>query len=93
MKILVRGPALTRTGYGEHARFVLRSLRKCEFLDLYLLPINWGESAWVWEDNEERAWFDSLIKKTALHSKENGQYDMSVQVTIPNERFHMQQAV
>ena len=85
MKILVRGPALTRTGYGEHARFVLRSLRQCEFLDLYLLPINWGESAWVWEDDEERAWFDSLIKKTAIHSQQRGQYDMSIQVTIPNE--------
>ena len=29
-KVLVRAPALSRTGYGEHARFVLRSLRKHE---------------------------------------------------------------
>ena len=66
MKVLVRGPALTRTGYGEHCRFVLRSLRQCEGLDLYLMPVNWGQSTWLWEDNEERSWTDSIIKKTAL---------------------------
>ena len=85
MKILVRGPALTRTGYGEHCRFVLRSLRSVENLDIYLLPVNWGQSAWVWENTEERKWLDSIIKKTAMYTQQNGQYDMSIQVTIPNE--------
>ena len=85
MKVLVRGPALTRTGYGEHCRFVLRCLRGCENLDLYLIPVNWGQSTWVWEDTEERQWLDSIIKKTALYGQQGGKYDMSVQVTIPNE--------
>ena len=85
MKVLVRGPALTRTGYGEHCRFVLRALRKVEGLDIYLLPVNWGESAWVWEDSEERDWIDSIVKKTALYGQQGGQYNMSIQVTIPNE--------
>jgi len=91
MKVLVRGPALTRTGYGEHCRFVLRSLRKLKNIDLHLLPVNWGESAWVWEDSEERTWFDSLIKKTALYNQQNPVYDMSIQVTIPNEWQRMAQ--
>ena len=85
MKVLVRGPALTRTGYGEHCRFVLRSLRQVEGLDIYLLPVNWGQSAWVWEDSEERSWMDELVKKTAIYGQQGGQYDMSIQVTIPNE--------
>jgi glycosyltransferase involved in cell wall biosynthesis len=85
MKVLVRGPALTRTGYGEHCRFVLRALRDVEGLDLHLLPVNWGEASWVWEDNEEREWLDTLIRKAAIYSQQNGQYDMSIQVTIPNE--------
>ena len=85
MKVIVRGPALTRTGYGEHCRFVLRALRQVEDLDIYLIPINWGESAWVWEDNEEREWIDFLVKKTAIHEQSQQQYDMSIQVTIPNE--------
>lgn len=85
MKVLVRGPALTRTGYGEHCRFVLRALRKVEGVDVYLLPVNWGESSWVWEDSEERQWIDSIIKKTAEYSLKKGPYNMSIQVTIPNE--------
>lgn len=85
MKILVRGPALTRTGYGEHCRFVLRSLREVEGLDIYLVPVNWGQSAWVWEDSEERTWLDKIISKTAIYSQQGGKYDMSIQVTIPNE--------
>tara|TARA_R100000008_G_C3584999_1_gene171522 strand:- start:1889 stop:3151 length:1263 start_codon:yes stop_codon:yes gene_type:complete len=86
MKILVRGPGLTRTGYGEHCRFVLRSLRTLEdLIDLYFIPLNWGQSNWVWEDSEERRWIDRIVKKTAMHGQQKGQYDMSIQVTIPNE--------
>ena len=85
MKVLVRGPALTRTGYGEHCRFVLRALRDIEAIDLYLIPVNWGHSSWLWEENEERQWMDSIIKKTAFYNQQGGQYDMSIQVTIPNE--------
>jgi len=85
MKVLVRGPALTRTGYGEHCRFVLRALRTQENLDIYLIPVNWGQSNWIWEDNEERQWMDEIIKKTAIYAQQQGQYDISIQVTIPNE--------
>ena len=85
MKVLVRGPALTRSGYGEHCRFVLRSLRDCEDLDIYLLPVNWGQTTWLWEDTEERQWLDDIIKKTAIYAQQQGQYDASIQVTIPNE--------
>ena len=85
MKVVVRGPALTRTGYGEHCRFVLRALRTQENIDIYLIPVNWGQSNWVWENNEERQWIDEIVRKTANYAQQNGQYDMSIQVTIPNE--------
>tara|TARA_R100000152_G_C6772161_1_gene198931 strand:+ start:23 stop:1282 length:1260 start_codon:yes stop_codon:yes gene_type:complete len=85
MKILVRGPALTRTGYGEHCRFVLRALREISGADIYLIPLNWGKSNWIWENDEERVWLDQIIKKTAYYTQQQGAYDMSIQVTIPNE--------
>mgnify|MGYP003147798097 CR=1 FL=1 len=85
-KVLVRAPVLTRSGYGEHSRFVLRSLRtKEENLDIYILPVNWGECGWIYEDDEERRWLDSLIQKTSVYQQQGGQYDVSLQVTIPNE--------
>ena len=85
MKVLVRGPALTRTGYGEHCRFVLRALREIEEIDIFLVPTNWGESSWTWESDSERAWMDEIIKKTAFYSQQKGAYDISIQITIPNE--------
>lgn len=85
-KVLVKGPVLSRSGYGEHARFVLRSLRKHQDkFDIYIENINWGHTGWLFSDSEERKWLDANIKKTALYTSENGQYDLSLQVTIPNE--------
>lgn len=88
-KILVTGPALTTSGYGEQSRFALRALRSREDLfDVYLSPTSWGQCGWIHEDNEERAWLDSLVGKTVQYNQmSNGQpqYDMSLQITIPNE--------
>jgi glycosyltransferase involved in cell wall biosynthesis len=89
-RIIVRAPVLTRSGYGEHARYVLRALKKIEDkVDIYVHPTPWGKTGWIYEDNEERRWLDSLVKKTAMYQNQHaGQaslYDVSVQVTIPNE--------
>ena len=85
-KILVRGPCLTRSGYGEHARFVIRSLRAREdIFDIYIIPVGWGQTGWAAEDNDERKWLDERIKATAIYTQQRGQFDISLQVTIPNE--------
>jgi glycosyltransferase involved in cell wall biosynthesis len=86
-KILVRAPVLTRSGYGEHSRFVLRSLRTQEDkFDIYVFPVNWGKCGWIYDDNEERRWLDKLITKTAHYNQDkNAFYDISIQVSIPNE--------
>jgi glycosyltransferase involved in cell wall biosynthesis len=100
-RILVKGPALSQSGYGEHTRFVLRSLRTLpEQFDIYLDNINWGTTSWLIEDNEERRWMDHLIQKTGIYMQNEvtrrrdsdgtewitGQgFDISIQVTIPQE--------
>ena len=89
-KIIVRGPVLSRSGYGEQARFALRSLREYEDrYDIYVTPTGWGQLSWTWEDDDERRWIDSLIEKTAVFHHHNNNatriYDISLQVTIPNE--------
>lgn len=85
-KILVKGPALSSSGYGEHARYILRALRSREDLfDIYLINIPWGITSWLWENSEEREWVDSLIAKTVQYSQAGGKFDVSMQVTIPGE--------
>ena len=86
-KIFVRGPVLSQSGYGEQARFALRALRSREDLfDIYIQPINWGQTGWVWEESEFRDWMDQRILETQLLIQQKQlQPDMSLQITIPNE--------
>jgi glycosyltransferase involved in cell wall biosynthesis len=84
--ILVKGPALSRSGYGEQTRFALRSLRAHEDrFNILLQNIPWGHSGWITESGEERDWLDHLIGKTQHHINQRLPIDMSLQVTIPNE--------
>ena len=86
-KIFVRGPVLSQSGYGEQARFALRALKSREDLfDIYIQPISWGQTGWIWEQSEFRDWMDSKITVTQiLIQQKQLQPDMSLQITIPNE--------
>ena len=88
-KIIIKGPALSQTGYGEQTRFALRALRsRPDLFDLYLLNLEWGKSNHIIEDNEEHSWLVKLLQKTGHYvQSSNGspQFDISLQVTIPNE--------
>ena len=86
-KIFVRGPVLSQSGYGEQSRFALRALRSREDLfDIYIQPIAWGKTGWVWETSDFRDWMDEKIAQTqALIQAKQFQPDMSLQITIPNE--------
>ena len=95
-KILVRGPALSQTGYGEQCRFALRALRsRGDLFDIYLMNIPWGGTNWIFENNEERRWLDELIIKAKPLLQQQAQnpqvplFDISLQVTIPNELQRM----
>ena len=47
-KILLKGPVLSQSGYGEQARFALRALRSREdIFDIYIVPIAWGKTGWI----------------------------------------------
>ena len=64
-KIILRAPVLSQSGYGEHARFILRALRTREdIFDIYLQNLNWGKTGWIWEDNKAREWIAQLLQKT-----------------------------
>lgn len=85
-KILVKGPALSLSGYGEQTRFALRSLReRPDLFDVYLINIPWGRTGWVTEESEEIDWIHMLMAKTHAFTQQKGQFDVSLQVTIPNE--------
>ncbi len=88
-KIVISGPILSRSGYGEMARFALRSLRtKQDEYDIYLIPTSWGNTGNLFELSEEKKEIESLIHKTQHYlqlTKNQPNFDVSIQVTIPNE--------
>ena len=86
-KILIRGPVLSQSGYGEQARFALRALKSREDLfDVFIVPIAWGKTGWIWEESEFRRWMDERITLTqVLLQRKQLAPDISLQVTIPNE--------
>ena len=76
------------SGYGEQSRFALRALRKHEDkFDIFIVPIPWGNTNWINDNDEERKWMDRHILRTAqyLKAEPNPQFDLSLQITIPNE--------
>lgn len=85
-KVLLKGPLLTRSGYGEQARFALRALRSNpDSCEIFIQPMVWGQTSWVSVQDEERLWIDQTIEKTIAYLQQGGTFDISVQVTIPNE--------
>ncbi len=85
-KVLLKGPLLTRSGYGEQTMFALRALKSREDLfDIYIQPITWGTCSWIIDDTDDRKWIDKTIEKTIHYIQGGGSFDMTVQVTIPNE--------
>lgn len=85
-KILVKGPALSASGYGEQTRFALRALRQNEqHFDIFLQNISWGQTGMIAFDDEDRQWIDHLIGKTHAFLQQGGIFDISLQITIPNE--------
>jgi len=88
-KILINAPILSRSGYGEMARFALQALRQHEDkFDVYVNVLNWGQTGFIFERNEEFDYIMSLRIKTEQYIQRSGgqpQFDASLQITIPNE--------
>jgi len=88
-KVLLRAPIYSTSGYGEDARVILRALlSERDKFDLYIMPIKWGNTSWMFEDTSERKLIDSLVSKTEQTAAANGGklfIDISIQNTIPNE--------
>lgn len=85
-RVLVRGPALSTSGYGEQCRFALRALLAHEErFEVFLQNINWGRTGWIAMDDKERVMIDQMMGKTSIFLQQGGKFDISLQVTIPNE--------
>jgi glycosyltransferase involved in cell wall biosynthesis len=85
-KILVSGPLLSASGYGKMCRFALDALAEHpEKYDIYVNLTTWGQTGWLFEENDQYKWINALKIKTQQHVQTGGQFDIALQITIPNE--------
>lgn len=82
--VIFRGPALTQSGYGQHARMVCRWLLNAEVAGkckLYCQLLNWGETPWIIDSKR----CDGLIGELMKRSVPFQGADVSIQLQLPNE--------
>ena len=82
-KILVRGPLLSESGYGNHARQVFRWLLyrhvDCQIVT-QCLP--WGTTSWYVNPDAQDGFIGEIMKRTTNF---NEKFDISFQIQLPNE--------
>lgn len=82
-RIIFRAPVMTASGYGVHSRMLLRALVEADKYDITVMSVPWGATPLIYTSDP------FLEKVKELSAKFNpqspGQFDLSVQVTIPNE--------
>lgn len=82
-RVLVRGPVLTQSGYGVHARQVARWLLERTDLEVEFQALPWGDTPWIINSETNNGLIGKIMSKTV---DPNGRkYDVSFQVQLPNE--------
>ena len=85
-RVLVRGPALSRSGYGEQTRFAIRALRSREdIFEVHVKNMPWGRTGQISMNSEDYAWIAQRGIATDAYIKQGGQFDIAIPVTVPNE--------
>lgn len=82
-KVLLRGPVLTQSGYGVHARQVAKWLFSRQDIDVEVQALPWGDTPWLIDGNQDGGLVGKLMEKTIDPTGKI--YDASVQLQLPNE--------
>lgn len=80
--LLYQAPVATRSGYGDHARDLLKSFRDLNYYDIKIVSTRWGSTPMDQLNPEIE--FDKWIIDNIV-TEITQQPDVYVQVTVPNE--------
>ena len=89
MKVLLEAPILTKSGYGEHSRLVLKALEKNIDLNIFIDPLNWGTCSWdIQAVNDKDHQYINNLKAYRSYCESLGEkehYDVQIHVGVLNE--------
>ena len=85
-KVLIRGPFLTASGYGVHSRQIARWAISKKDWDVKVQATPWGVTSWILDKDAQNGLIEEIMVRTVtLQQGQVPQYDLSVQVQLPNE--------
>lgn len=80
--VVMRGPVLTQSGYGVHARQIARWLLNKKDINVKFIATPWGDTPWV--INQQA--YDGLTKEIMTRTvSQSSNADISFQLQLPNE--------
>lgn len=82
MRIVVRAPLLSVSGYGHHSRQVYEAAKKIPGSDVFTQVVQWGNTSWLIDPNAENGLVGEIMKRTT--DQQTG-FDVSLQVQLPDE--------
>ena len=82
MRVLLRAPLLTTSGYGVHSRQIFEALESIPGIDLEVECLNWGKTPWLLNQETNEGLIGRIM---SLSKKITPPYDLSIQVQLPDE--------
>ena len=81
--VIIRGPLLSQSGYGNHARQVFRwILNKHPHDEIRVQVLPWGNTSWYVDPSAEDGLIGEIMSRTGEINKK---FDVSFQIQLPNE--------
>lgn len=80
--VIFRGPVLTQSGYGCHARQVARWLLQRPDFDVKFMTLPWGDTPWLIDSDLHGGLVGEIMKRTVAPTFKG---DISFQLQLPNE--------
>jgi hypothetical protein len=80
--LVFQGPIFTRSGYGDHCRDLMKSLRKMDKYDIKIIPLRWGNTPQNQVDGESE--FGRWMLERVISGIEQ-KPDIFFQVSVANE--------
>lgn len=80
--VVLRGPTLTQSGYGVHARQIARWLLQRPDFDVKFMTLPWGDTPWLLDTDLHDGLVGEIMKRTVPPTFKA---DISFQLQLPNE--------
>lgn len=82
MKVVVRAPLLSVSGYGQHSRQVYEAVKRIPDSEIFTQIVQWGNTSWFIDSDAESGLIGEMMKKS---SDDQSGFDLSFQVQLPDE--------